>query len=143
MQQAQDEYIKAWCALKIMSKVYGFGDPDGFVFNMSVGYDLDGIKGRKVNTYINNMMDAGKTAQFKECKKVLTELFPEEKDFIASISPNVSRSVTLSTLHAARRRRSNASQAIFSRKSICTPSSSATRPFSLQDRAQHPRFHGL
>ena len=97
--QAQDEYIKAWCALKIMSKVYGFGDPDGFVFNMSVGYDLDGIKGRKVNTYINNMMDAGKTAQFKECKKVLTELFPEEKDFIASISPNVSRSVTLSTLH--------------------------------------------
>ena len=70
VQQAQDEYIKAWCALKIMSKVYGFGDPDGFVFNMSVGYDLDGIKGRKVNTYINNMMDAGKTAQFKECKKV-------------------------------------------------------------------------
>ena len=99
VQQAQDEYIKAWCALKIMSKVYGFGDPDGFVFNMSVGYDLDGIKGRKVNTYINSMMDAGKTAQFKECKKVLTELFPEEKDFIASISPNVSRSVTLSTLH--------------------------------------------
>ena len=97
--QAMDEYIKAWCALKIMSKVYGFGDPDGFVFNMSVGYDLDGIKGRKVNTYINNIMDAGKTAQFKECKKVLTELFPEEKDFIASISPNVSRSVTLSTLH--------------------------------------------
>ena len=44
VQQAQDEYIKAWCALKIMSKVYGFGDPDGFVFNMSVGYDLDGIK---------------------------------------------------------------------------------------------------
>ena len=99
VQQAQDEYIKAWCALKIMSKVYDFGDPDGFVFNMSVGYDLDGIKGRKVNTYINNMMDAGKSAQFKECKKVLTELFPEEKDFIASISPNVSRSVTLSTLH--------------------------------------------
>ena len=99
VQQAQDEYIKAWCALKIMSKVYGFGDPDGFVFNMSVGYDLEGIKGRKVNTYINNMMDAGKTAQFKECKKVLTELFPEEKDFIASISPNISRSVTLSTLH--------------------------------------------
>ena len=99
VQQAQDEYIKAWCALKIMSKVYGFGDPDGFVFNMSVGYDLDGIKGRKINTYINSMMDAGKTSQFKECKKVLTELFPEEKDFIASISPNVSRSVTLSTLH--------------------------------------------
>ena len=38
--QAMDEYIKAWCALKGLSKVYGLGDPNGFVFNMSVGYDL-------------------------------------------------------------------------------------------------------
>ena len=30
--QARDEYIKAWCALKILSKVYGLGDPNGFVF---------------------------------------------------------------------------------------------------------------
>ena len=97
--QARDEYIKAWCALKVLSKVYGFGDPDGFVFNMSVGYDLEGIKGEKVNSYIDNMMDASNTAQFKECLAVLTELFPEEKDFIAAISPRVSRSVTVSTLH--------------------------------------------
>ena len=97
--QARDEYIKAWCALKILSKVYGLGDPNGFVFNMSVGYDLDGIKGEKVNTYIDNMMDAPETKQFKECLAVLTELFPAEKDFIASISPRVSRSVTVSTLH--------------------------------------------
>ena len=89
--QAQDEYIKAWCALKVISKVYGLGDPDGFVFNMSVGYDLEGIKGRKVNSYIDNMMDASRTAQFKECKKVLAELFPAERDFIAHISPRVSR----------------------------------------------------
>ena len=97
--QARDEYIKAWCALKILSKVYGLGDPNGFVFNMSVGYDLEGIKGDKVNTYIDNMMDASETKQFKECLAVLTELFPAEKDFIASISPRVSRSVTVSTLH--------------------------------------------
>lgn len=97
--QARDEYIKAWCALKVLSKVYGFGDPDGFVFNMSVGYDLEGIKGEKVNTYIDNMMDASETKQFKECLEVLAELFPAEKDYIASISPRVSRSVTVSTLH--------------------------------------------
>lgn len=97
--QAQNEYIKAWCALKVLSKVYGLGSPDGFVFNMSVGYDLEGIKGEKVNSYIDNMMDASNTAQFKECLAVLTELFPEEKDFIAAISPRVSRSVTVSTLH--------------------------------------------
>ena len=99
VRQAQDEYIKAWCALKVLSKVYGFGDPDGFVFNMSVGYDLEGIKGEKVNSYIDNMMHAENTPQFQECLEVLTELFPTEKDFIANISPRVSRSVTVSTLH--------------------------------------------
>ncbi len=97
--QAQNEYIKAWCALKILSKVYGLGSPDGFVFNMSVGYDLEGIKGPKIDSYINNMMDASGTAQFQECLAVLTEMFPAEKDYIAAISPRVSRSVTVSTLH--------------------------------------------
>ena len=97
--QAMDEYIKAWCALKVLSKVYDLGDPDGFVFNMSVGYDLEGIKGEKVNTYIDGMMDARRTAIFGECKEVLKELFPAESDFIDAISPRVSGSVTVSTLH--------------------------------------------
>ena len=97
--QAMDEYIKAWCALKVLSKVYDLGDPDGFVFNMSVGYDLEGIKGEKVNTYIDGMMDARRTAIFGECKAVLKELFPSESDFIDAISPRVSGSVTVSTLH--------------------------------------------
>ena len=26
--QAMDEYIKAWCALKVLSKVYGLGEPE-------------------------------------------------------------------------------------------------------------------
>ena len=97
--QALNEYIKAWCALKVMAKVWGYGDPDGFVFNMSVGYDLEGIKGEKVDNYIESMKDATRAPIFAECKTVLTELFPEEAEFIANISPQVSRSITLSTLH--------------------------------------------
>ena len=97
--QAMDEYIKAWCALKVLSKVYDLGDPNGFVFNMSVGYDLEGIKGEKVDTYLNGMMDATKTAIFGECKAVLKELFPQESAYIDAIPPCVSRSVTVSTLH--------------------------------------------
>ena len=67
---------------------------------MSVGYDLEGIKGRKVNSYIDNMMDASSTAQFKECQEVLDRAVPG-RDAISSrhISPRVSRSVTVSTLH--------------------------------------------
>ncbi|MCA5010613.1 putative selenate reductase subunit YgfK, partial [Clostridioides difficile] len=46
--QAQDEYIKAWILLHIIAKEYGLGAMDGFQFNMSVGYDLEGIKSPKV-----------------------------------------------------------------------------------------------
>lgn len=97
--QAMEEYIKAWCLLKVLSKVYGFGDPDGFVFNMSVGYDLEGIQGEKIDTYIEGMKDARKTAIWGECLSVLKEFFPAQSDYIDTISPRVSRSVTLSTLH--------------------------------------------
>ena len=99
VQQAFEEYVKAWCALKIMSKVYGLGDPNGFVFNMSVGYDLAGIQGEKIDTFLNGMMDASKTPIFQECIRVLKEFFPGESDYIDTITPHVSGSVTVSTLH--------------------------------------------
>ena len=40
--QAFAEYVKAWVACKLIAKEYNLGDPDAFVFNMSVGYDLEG-----------------------------------------------------------------------------------------------------
>ena len=99
VQQAFEEYVKAWCALKIMAKVYGLGDPNGFVFNMSVGYDLAGIQGEKIDTFLNGMVDASKTPIFQECIAVLKEFFPGESDYIDTIIPHVSGSVTVSTLH--------------------------------------------
>ena len=99
VQQAFEEYVKAWCALKIMAKVYGLGDPNGFVFNVSVGYDLAGIQGEKIDTFLNGMVDASKTPIFQECIAVLKEFFPGESDYIDTITPHVSGSVTVSTLH--------------------------------------------
>ena len=99
VQQAFEEYVKAWCALKIMSKVYGLGDPNGFVFNMSVGYDLAGIQGEKIDNFLNGMIDASSTPIFQECIKVLKEFFPGESAYIDTITPHVSGSVTVSTLH--------------------------------------------
>lgn len=99
VQQAFEEYVKAWCALKIMAKVFQLGDPNGFVFNMSVGYDLAGIQGEKIDAFLNGMMDASATPIFRECIKVLKEFFPGESDYIDTITPHVSGSVTVSTLH--------------------------------------------
>lgn len=46
--QAMEEHIKAWFLLKVISKEFGLGSMDGFQFNISVGYDLAGIKSEKV-----------------------------------------------------------------------------------------------
>ena len=97
--QAYEEYVKAWFACKILAKVYGLGDPDGFIFNMSVGYDLEGIKGPKIDKYLNEMKDASQTPVYQECKRVLKEMFPAEAAFIDAIGPRISDSVTVSTLH--------------------------------------------
>jgi len=97
--QAYEEYVKAWFACKVLAKVYGLGSPDGFIFNMSVGYDLEGIKGPKIDKYLNEMKDASGTPIFQECKRVLKEMFPAEQAFIDAIGPQISDSVTVSTLH--------------------------------------------
>ena len=101
--QAQDEYIKAWWACKLLSRELGLGDADGFVFNMSVGYDLEGIKSEKVDSYIENMKDASGTAVWAECRDWASANLGRferiDQAFIDSVSPHVSASVTESTLH--------------------------------------------
>ena len=101
--QAYAEYVKAWVACKLIAKEYGLGDPDGFVFNMSVGYDLEGIKSPKVDKYINDMIEAKDTEVFKECINWalghVNEFKNVDEEYIRNISSNVSNSITESTLH--------------------------------------------
>lgn len=100
---ALDEYVKAWIACKVLAKEFGFGDPDGFIFNMSVGYDLAGIQTEKVDGFINRIKDASHTQVFQTSIEWLSShqhLFSHiDQAFIDSISPHVSHSITLSTLH--------------------------------------------
>lgn len=101
--QAFAEYVKAWVACKLIAKEYNLGDPDAFVFNMSVGYDLEGIKSPKVDKYINDMIEAKDTEVFKECINWALEHVNEfknvDEEYIKNISSNVSNSITESTLH--------------------------------------------
>lgn len=101
--QAMSEYIKAWYAMKLLSVELGLGAPDGFVFNMSVGYDLAGIQTEKIDGYINGMRDASHTKAWQECETwtlANLERFAKiDRAYVEAISPNVSDSITLSTLH--------------------------------------------
>ena len=100
---AMGEYIKAWFILHVIAKEFGLGAQDGFQFNISVGYDLAGIKGDKVNTFIDGMMEAKDTVIFQECRKWLWDNADKFQNFtredIEAIPSNVCNSATISTLH--------------------------------------------
>lgn len=100
---ALNEYIKAYFVLNILSKELGLGAPDGFAFNMSVGYDLEGIRSPKIDSFIENMKDASRTAVWMECRDYLVKHLDAFKSidasFVDAISPSVCSSITLSTLH--------------------------------------------
>ncbi len=101
--EALEEYIKAWFALKLMSKEFDLGDPNGFIFNMSVGYDLEGIRSTKINAFIEGLKDASSTPIWHACiewaKSHLQAFQCIDETYLLGISSHISSSVTLSTLH--------------------------------------------
>lgn len=108
LEQSYDEYLKAWLLLHIIKKYFSISqsnDP-GFIFNMSVGYDLTGIKTERMDRFIEQLKNAELTGSFKEYKKMIIDHTKKELDgdkelikLIENISPNISNSVTLSTMH--------------------------------------------
>lgn len=103
VQQAFEEYVKAWFAIKLIAKEFGLGSMEGFVFNMSVGYDLEGIQLKKIDDFVEGLKDASETTVFKECKEYTLghlNLFEDiSREDVESISAKVCHSITLSTLH--------------------------------------------
>lgn len=102
---ARDEYVRAWFLLKVFSREFGVGNPDGFIFNMSVGYDLEGLKHPDVDEFIRTMSDCCSTEVFYTCRETLYALVREglftrvDTAFVDAISSEICRSITLSTMH--------------------------------------------
>ncbi len=103
VQEAFDEYVKAWIAIHIMAKELGISDVRDFAFNMSVGYDLEGIKTAKIDSFIEGLKDASGTAIWKECTQYLLKNIDQfahvTKADVEAISSCISPSICLSTLH--------------------------------------------
>lgn len=100
---AYDEYVKAWFLLHVLMKELNLSDTRDFMFNMSVGYDLEGIKSPKVNKYIDEMIDASSSDIWNECRNVIINNLDKLSNFtvedLDNISSKVCSSITLSTLH--------------------------------------------
>jgi len=116
LEKAYDEYAKAWILLHLIEKVFGFAASDkrSFIFNMSVGYDLKGIKTERMQTFINSLMESAGHKVFDAHIKSLEDII-EKGDFLkgtglesaleslkslpSSIPTKICNSVTLSTMH--------------------------------------------
>ena len=91
-----DEYLRAWVIIHALHKKLGFpGDSPGMIFNMSVGYNLEGIKKPNVQWYFNAMADASPYKQ--SYVDIVAERYPEIRDVV--IPDTVSDTITLSTMH--------------------------------------------
>ena len=116
LEQAYDEYIKAWILLHFIEAVFDMHvtAKQSFIFNMSVGYDLEGIKTPRMDSFINGLTDASGHPLFKRHLEELSSfvrdanfseiLHIKEKvksleNISSVISPHITRSVTLSTMH--------------------------------------------
>ncbi len=103
VQEAFDEYVRGWFLCAFWGVELGIGRVGDVAFNASVGYDLAGIQLPKLDAYIEGLKDASATPVWAECHDWLEAHLGEFERFgaddLAAISPAISHSVTLSTLH--------------------------------------------
>ncbi len=95
IQQSFDEYLNAWIIIHILNHRFGwFADP-GTIFNMSVGYNMEGILKDNVQWFFDKM--AGCNNDLQEKKESIRTLYPAIDEMF--IPGRISDNITLSTMH--------------------------------------------
>ena len=91
-----DEYLNAWILIHVLKHKFGLNmNEPGFIFNLSVGYDLKGILNENVQWFFNKMNDSSQ--ELKEKIKILKPLYPAIDEI--TIPSRLSDNITLSTMH--------------------------------------------
>jgi putative selenate reductase len=96
LDQSAWEYVKAWVLIRVLRRVLSWEDtPFGTIFNMSVGYNLEGIQSPPMQRFMARMEDASE--EIAVLRAILREQFPQFADL--EIPSRLTNSVTLSTMH--------------------------------------------
>jgi putative selenate reductase len=91
-----DEYLRAWVLIHALHRALGFpGERPGMVFNMSVGYNLEGMLKPNVQWYFDAMADA--SAYLPGYVEIVARHFPAVRDI--QVPARLSDTITLSTMH--------------------------------------------
>ncbi len=112
---AREEYLRGWIAIKLLASTFSRA-PGCYLFNASVGYTLDGIKGAKVDAFIEGLRNPASGPHSGFWKGALADLeaFIESGDMAAAFGGEAASrardlasafpssplaSVTISTMH--------------------------------------------
>jgi len=94
--QSFEQYLNAWILIHILKHELGHDETEpGVIFNMSVGYDYEGIMKENVQWFFNKMQDASE--ELAQKINEIKEIYPAITDI--KISPVLSDNITLSTMH--------------------------------------------
>lgn len=96
VQQSFDEYMRAWVLIHALHRRLGFAGPaPGVIFNMSVGYNMEGLLKPNMQWYLKQMADAKEERD--RYVALVARHFPGVRDI--SIPSRMTHNVTLSTMH--------------------------------------------
>ncbi len=95
--QSFDQYLNAWILIHILKDKLNIGSltEPGFIFNMSVGYDYEGILKDNVQFFFNKMENA--SDELKRKIDSIKDIYPRAKEL--KIASKLSDNITLSTMH--------------------------------------------
>jgi len=96
LEESVTEYIKAWVLVRVLRRLLGHEDvPFGTIFNMSVGYNLEGILSPPMQRFMSRLENAKE--DLEPIRATLKEGYPTFADL--EIPDEITSSVTLSTMH--------------------------------------------
>ncbi len=96
LDQSFDEYLNAWIMLHVLKDKFGWDTQErGYIFNLSVGYNLEGILSPTVQRFLDRMNDCSVELQSKI--EEIAAFYPRIRDL--QIPAQISRNVTISTMH--------------------------------------------
>lgn len=97
LEESFNEYLNALILIHIVKDKLKIGSPDydGFIFNMSAGYDLKGIKNENVQWFLDKMMNAQSELNAKIDQ--IKDIYPNVVNL--KINPIIADNITLSTMH--------------------------------------------
>lgn len=97
IQESFSECLKAWVIIHMLQHKFGWDKPQkrGFIFNMSIGYNFEGIQNENVQWFLKNMADCSEAK-----KELVAELLPFYPELVNIEIPDcISDNITLSTMH--------------------------------------------